>query len=62
MLAFAIVFSLMVENGVLRGLIGASLAWLAVSVTAWSVRRKLRWLRQTARGTGGPEIPRSRHN
>ena len=41
MLAFAIVFSLIVKSSVLVAFIGASLAWLVVSVAAWYVRRKI---------------------
>ena len=46
MLAFAIVFSLLVESSVAAAFIGASLAWLMVSVAAWFVRRKMRSVRQ----------------
>jgi FtsH-binding integral membrane protein len=42
MLAFAIVFSLAVESTIPATFIGASLAWLGVSVVAWSMRRKMR--------------------
>ena len=42
MLAFAIVFSLTVESSVAGAFIGASFAWLVVSVAAWYVRRKMR--------------------
>jgi hypothetical protein len=42
MLAFAIVFSVMVERTVAGAFIAASLALLAVSVAAWYVRRKMR--------------------
>ncbi|MBV9529740.1 MAG: DUF3147 family protein [Bradyrhizobium sp.] len=42
MLAFAAFFSLVVERNVAVAFIGASLAWLIVSVAAWSVRRKWR--------------------
>ena len=50
MLAFAIVFSVTVERSIPGAFIGASLAWLVVSVAAWSVRRKMRWVgrRQSA--------------
>jgi hypothetical protein len=40
--AFAIVFSMMVVRSVAGAFIGASLAWLVVSATAWCVRRKTR--------------------
>ncbi|QPF82701.1 DUF3147 family protein [Bradyrhizobium genosp. L] len=42
MLAFALVFSVTVERSIAGAFIGASLAWLIVSVTAWYVRRKIR--------------------
>jgi uncharacterized protein DUF3147 len=62
MLAFAIVFSLTVETNILAAFIGASLAWLLVSVAAWCVRRKWRWERAglDLRKTSGPAISRSR--
>jgi hypothetical protein len=47
MLAFAIVFSLTVENSVPAAFICASLAWLVVSVATWCARRKLRSVRRT---------------
>jgi Sec-independent protein secretion pathway component TatC len=43
--AFAIVFSLSVERSVPAAFVGASLAWLIVSVTAWCLRRKMRSVR-----------------
>jgi hypothetical protein len=46
MLTFAIVFSLTVEKSVVGAFIGASLAWLIVSVGAWCVRRKMRSVRR----------------
>jgi hypothetical protein len=46
MLAFAIVFSLIVENSISVAFIGASLAWLVVSMAAWCVRRKIRLVRR----------------
>jgi hypothetical protein len=46
MLVFAIVFSLMVRSSILAAFIGASLAWLVVSVAAWYVRRKTRSVRR----------------
>ena len=45
MLAFAIVFWLTVERSVAAAFIGASLAWLVVSVTAWFARRQVRFTR-----------------
>jgi hypothetical protein len=44
MLAFAIVFSVTVERSIPGAFIGASLAWLVVSVAAWCARRKMRWV------------------
>ncbi|MGC1558958.1 MAG: DUF3147 family protein [Bradyrhizobium sp.] len=41
MLAFAIMFSFLVERSVTAAFAGASLAWLAVSVAAWFMRRKM---------------------
>jgi hypothetical protein len=46
MLAFAIVFSVTVERSIPGAFIGASLAWLVVSVAAWCARRKMRWVRR----------------
>jgi hypothetical protein len=46
MLAFAIVFSVMVVRSVAGAFIAASLAWLVVSVAAWCVRRKTRSVRR----------------
>jgi hypothetical protein len=47
MLAFAIVFSVTVKRSIPGAFIGASLAWLVVSVAAWSARRKMRCVRRT---------------
>jgi len=41
LLAFALVFSLMVQTSIPAAFIAALLAWLAVSVAAWHVRRKI---------------------
>jgi hypothetical protein len=62
MLAFAIVFSLMVERSIGGAFIGASLAWLVVSVAGWGVRRKLRSARrrQIPDKISGPAVSRSR--
>jgi F0F1-type ATP synthase assembly protein I len=62
MLAFAIVFSLMVEISVATAFVGASVAWLAVSVVAWYVRRKTRPARRVRTGQegSGSAIRRSR--
>lgn len=42
MLAFAIVFSLVVKRNLAAAFIGASFSWLAVSVAAWYLREKIR--------------------
>jgi Protein of unknown function (DUF3147) len=42
MLAFAVVFSVFVERSIPAAFVGASLAWLVVSVGAWYARRKMR--------------------
>ena len=47
LLAFAVVFSLLVESRVSAAFTGASLAWLLVSVAAWCARRKWRSVRRT---------------
>ncbi len=61
MLAFAIVFSLMVESSILAAFVGASLAWLIVSMVAWYVRRKWRSVRRTRTPDqiSGPGVLRS---
>lgn len=62
MLAFAVVFSLMAESGIAAAFMGASLAWLIISVAAWYVRRKMRsmWRGRTEQKGGGSAVPRSR--
>jgi hypothetical protein len=62
MLAFAIVFSLVVERSILGAFIGASLAWLAVSLAAWRVRRKMRSVqrRNLPDKISGPLVSRGR--
>jgi hypothetical protein len=61
MLAFAAVFWLTVENSVLGAFVGASLAWLVVSVAAWYAWRKMRSVKlRTDERNGGPAITRSR--
>jgi uncharacterized membrane protein YjfL (UPF0719 family) len=62
MLAFAIVFSLTVERSIPDAFIGASLAWLVVSVAAWCVRRKMRSVhrREASNRIAGPSVTRSR--
>jgi hypothetical protein len=44
-LAFAILFSLTVKPNIAGTFVGASLAWVVVSVAAWYVRRKMRSVR-----------------
>ncbi len=46
MLAFAGVFSILVRSSVVGAFVGASIAWLAVSVGGWFVRRKMRIVRR----------------
>jgi hypothetical protein len=46
MLAFAVMFSVMVERNIAGAFIGASLARLVVSVAAWCVHRKVRLTRR----------------
>jgi len=63
LLAFAMVFSLTVTTSISGAFIGASLAWLVVSVAAWSVRRKTRVVRRRAsiaHRVGGSALSRSR--
>jgi len=54
MLAFAIVFSLTAETTVATAFMGASFAWLVISVAAWYLRRKTRSARrvQAEHGSG----------
>jgi drug/metabolite transporter (DMT)-like permease len=62
MLAFALVFSLLVDVNVAAAFIIASLAWLVVSVGAWYVRRKARFTRHprtSVKDIGSP-VSRSR--
>lgn len=61
MLAFAVVFSLMADSSIAAAFMGASLAWLIISVAAWYVRRKMRPVRRvrTEQKGGGSAIPRS---
>ena len=62
MLAFALVFSLTVESSTPAAFVGASLAWLIVSVAAWQARRKMRPVRRarTAEKQRRPRFPRGR--
>lgn len=52
MLAFAVVFSLLVESSVVAAFAGATIAWLALSVAAWCVRRKMRFIKRSERQLG----------
>jgi FtsH-binding integral membrane protein len=62
MVAFAIVFSLAVESTIPATFVGASLAWLGVSVAALSLRRKMRSGRRAliSEQTKGSAISRNR--
>ncbi|UWU75484.1 DUF3147 family protein [Bradyrhizobium huanghuaihaiense] len=62
MLAFAMVFSLMAETSIAAAFMGASLAWLVVSVVAWYTWRKTRSVRRgrAERKGSGSAIVRSR--
>jgi hypothetical protein len=53
LLAFAAIFSSLVEGGVSAALMGASLAWLIVSVGAWCIRRKWRSVRRAQNAEEG---------
>lgn len=59
MLAFAGLFSLLVERSVAGAFAAASFGWLSVSVAAWFVRRKMRSTRRPERNDG-PAMSRSR--
>jgi hypothetical protein len=54
MVAFAIVFAVVVKASIPGAFISASLAWLAVSIVAWLVRRKTRSVRRRAAAASGP--------
>jgi nitrate/nitrite transporter NarK len=60
MLAFAIVFSLTAESSIAAAFMGASLAWLVISVAAWYVRRKTRSVQQSEQKGSDSAIQRSR--
>ena len=66
LLAFACVFWLVVESSTIAAFVGASSAWLIVSVTAWYLRRKTRSTRRTLGSdqhlgkAGGSVVARSR--
>jgi hypothetical protein len=57
MLAFAIVFRTLIDRSVMGAFVGASLAWLVVSVAAWFVRRNFRFLRRS-HNNQGDAVPR----
>jgi hypothetical protein len=60
MLAFAVAFSLTVEDSIAAAFISASLAWAVVSIAGWCVRRKMRTVRRSAaskRFLLGPAAP-----
>ena len=59
MLAFAIVFRTLIDRSVMGAFVGASLAWLVVSVAAWFVRRSFRFLRRSQNNQG--DAVRRRH-
>ena len=46
MLAFAVMFSLTVQDSVPAAFIAASLAWAVVSIAGWCFRRKMRMVRR----------------
>jgi hypothetical protein len=47
MLAFALVFSVLVTSNISAAFFGASLAWLIVAFLAWSVHHKIRSVHHT---------------
>ena len=61
MMAFAMVFSLLVKYSIPSAFIGASLAWSITSVAAWCVRRKMRSVRRrrTPNQMSDPTVLRS---
>jgi hypothetical protein len=62
MLAFAIVFALTAGSSIAAAFMGASFAWLVVSVAGWYARRKTRSVRRmrTAQEGSGSSIRRGR--
>jgi len=61
LLAFAAVFTSLVETSVATAFVGASLAWLIVATAAWAVRRKWRLARRGRNEQRlGSAIPRGR--
>jgi hypothetical protein len=59
MLAFAVVFWPLIDRTVPGAFVGASLAWIVVSVAAWFARRKCRLIRRPERNRD-PAMPRRR--
>ena len=57
MIAFAIVFRTLINRSVPGAFVGASLAWIVVSVAAWIVRRNFRFVRQIQKNQD-PATPR----
>jgi hypothetical protein len=62
MVAFAVVFWMVVQSSIATAFIGASLAWLTVSVAAWYLRRQMRSARKgtISEKSSGSAISRSR--
>jgi hypothetical protein len=52
MLAFAVVFWMLVERTVFGAFAGASLAWAVIAVAAWFLRRRYRIVRAVQRSSG----------
>ena len=61
LLAFAVIFSMLVKSSKPAAFIGASLVWLIVSVAAWYVRRKVVWRARTVEKASGSAVSRSRY-
>jgi Co/Zn/Cd efflux system component len=63
LLAFAIVFWWTVERSIMAAFVGASLAWLIISVAAWYARRKMRTISRAkiSKKMRGSAISRSRY-
>jgi hypothetical protein len=59
LLGFAIAFSLVVEANIPAAFIGASLAWLFVSVAAWYLRRRMRWFSKAGLASSRSCAPKS---
>ena len=62
MFSFAGVYWLLVQSSSIAAFVGASMAWLVVSVAAWFVRRKMRNARRIRmeENASGPALSRSR--